>query len=77
MNEIDNMQAKINKLETIGCECGCDLFLPPLRNRYNPFYALETIDTAKSSKLIMALATVDLQYKINFEDNKQIIEVIL
>jgi len=77
MNEIDDTQAKINKLETIGYECGCEFYLPPLKNRNNPFYALEAKDAVKGSKLIMMLAQEDFQYKVGFEDNNQIIEVVI
>ncbi len=77
MNEIIETQVKISKLETIGRECDCEFCLPPLKNRHNPFYALGTRDVSKSSKLIMKLSDNDFKYKINFEGNKQIIEVIL
>jgi hypothetical protein len=80
MNEIDKIQDKINKLEDIGKECGCELHLPPLKtlkNSSNPFYVLKTTEASKSSKLVMVLSACGFGHKISFAGIKQIIEVTL
>lgn len=76
---MESMIKKMSVLDKIGKECFCELYLPPIDNRNNPFFVLDATNTAKGSKLAMALFTNNFTFKIHSKNEKKmkIFEIML
>lgn len=69
-------QKQMDQMDEIGRMYGFEFYLPPIKNRNNPFFVCDTREN-KASELIRSLHKNGFDYTISFEGKKQFVEIVL